>query len=91
VHIEPKEAGGKITIDYFSNDDLDLILDVLNRTKSSNLGAGLLSEVEAGPVEGVYPEEGKEALESLDDRNLEEKKESEEEIEDLYNLKNFSL
>jgi ParB family chromosome partitioning protein len=30
VHIEPKEAGGKITIDYFSPEDLDGILKVFD-------------------------------------------------------------
>lgn len=30
VHIEPKEVGGKIQIDYFSDDDLKKILEVLN-------------------------------------------------------------
>jgi ParB family chromosome partitioning protein len=84
VHIEPKEAGGKITIDYFSNDDLDLILSVLSKTAS----------VEASTVEAVetnYPEEQKEIMQSLDDRTDQERRESEEEVEDLYNLKNFSL
>jgi hypothetical protein len=82
VHIEPKEAGGKITIDYFSNDDLDIILQVLNRQKES---------IETTPITDSYPEAEKELIESLDDRNMEEKKESEEEVEDLYNLKNFTL
>jgi len=86
VHIEPKEAGGKITIDYFSNEDLDIILDVLNRTRSTGLEVELPS-----PVTETYPEAQKEMVQELDDRNSEEKKESEEEVEDLYNLKNFSL
>ena len=37
------------------------------------------------------PESEKELIESLDDRNKEEATKSEEEVDDLYNLKNFSL
>lgn len=33
VHIERKEKGGKIMIDFFSNDDLRAILDAVNKNK----------------------------------------------------------
>lgn len=85
VHIEPKEAGGKITIDYFSNDDLDIILAVLNKQQAAT------PSIEAIPDAETYPEQQKEQVQELDDRDAQEKQESEEEIEDLYNLKNFSL
>ena len=35
VHIEKKEVGGQIKIDYFSSDDLRNILDMLNKTSSN--------------------------------------------------------
>ncbi len=35
VHIERKEKGGKIMIDFFSNEDLRAILDVVNKQKTS--------------------------------------------------------
>jgi ParB family chromosome partitioning protein len=101
VHIEPKEAGGKITIDYFSNEDLDIILGVLkNSASSTEVTAPHTSDapVEIIPVNPEIspnfeesPESEKELIASLDDRNSEEVKQSEEEVEDLYNLKNFSL
>jgi ParB family chromosome partitioning protein len=109
VHIEPKEAGGKITIDYFSNDDLDLILAVLKK-EGGSIPQGALDQiapvviqetavdapeiVRAPDGEIVFeesPESAKEMVQSLDDRNKDEEKQSEEEIDDLYNLKNFSL
>ncbi|MCA9761363.1 MAG: ParB/RepB/Spo0J family partition protein, partial [Streptococcus sp.] len=33
VHIEPKENGGQITIDYFTIDDLELILDSMKKVE----------------------------------------------------------
>lgn len=91
VHIEPKEAGGKITIDYFSNEDLDLILGVLNRTKGIELPQAPAGEIIELNATLAYPEQQKEMVQELDDRDVQEKQESEEEVEDLYNLKNFSL
>lgn len=36
VHIEPKEKGGKITIDYFTLKDLDSIIGALKKTEEKN-------------------------------------------------------
>jgi ParB family chromosome partitioning protein len=94
VHIEPKEAGGKITIDYFSNEDLDIILGVLkNTTGTPESAVAQVSTPSTEPIADFEesPESEKEMIASLDDRNSEEIKQSEEEVEDLYNLKNFSL
>jgi hypothetical protein len=70
-------------------------LAVLNHQK------GMIDQMTMPPITDVpladqvitegYPEAEKEMINSLDDRNSQEKIESEEEIEDLYNLKNFSL
>lgn len=71
VHIEQKEKGGKITIDFFSNDDLRSILDVVNSKK-----------VAAAPTD-VVTEETK----MLDDRSAEEKeKEENDEIYSVDNF-----
>ncbi len=86
VHIERKEVGGYITIDFFSNDDLKTILDVISNTEKSNLSMleKYESTVEKAPIES------KEEVEVLDDRSTDEIKKSEEDT-DLYNLKNFSI
>ncbi|HEY0979969.1 MAG TPA: ParB/RepB/Spo0J family partition protein [Candidatus Paceibacterota bacterium] len=83
VHIEPKEAGGKITIDYFSNDDLETIMAAFTTKPSSDTG------VPVDAQEAAYQE--REEVNGLDDRSVQEVREAEEETEDLYNLKNFSL
>lgn len=36
VHIEPKEKGGRITIDYFTLGDLDSIIDSLKKSENAN-------------------------------------------------------
>ncbi len=73
VHIEPREVGGKITIDYFSPEDLETIMNTLanERVAAAQTPAPSIAE--------------------LDDRDKEEIVQSEEDIEDLYNIKNFSL
>ncbi len=102
VHIQQGEVGGKITIDYFSNDDLDVIVDVLGKaqargTTEENFKAFIATK-EGTPVsenissEQVLEERAeKEEVALLDDRNKEEVKESEEDVDSLYNIKNFSL
>ncbi|HSE56688.1 MAG TPA: ParB/RepB/Spo0J family partition protein, partial [Candidatus Paceibacterota bacterium] len=82
VHIERKELGGKITIDFFSQDDLKNLLTVFEG-----------KEVQAAPEAPSEVAAEAEALgepELLDDRSKEEAQKSEEEL-DLYNIKNFSL
>ncbi|MFZ4500396.1 MAG: ParB/RepB/Spo0J family partition protein [Minisyncoccia bacterium] len=83
VHIEPKEAGGKITIDYFSNDDLETIMAAF--TNKSQPEAIIPQDAQ----EALY--QAREEVSGLDDRSVQEVREAEEETEDLYNLKNFSL
>ncbi len=97
VHIDKKESGGKITIDFFSKEDLAELLKILQ--SGENVGTDRLArhvesvstETEVTPL--PMADEGlndKEMIEMLDDRNSEEKKKSEEEA-DLYNISNFSL
>jgi ParB family chromosome partitioning protein len=90
VHIEKGLTGGKITIDFFSNDDVRAILDLLS-TKDKRKVDELLNKhiADMGSVDAVPKLDETEAA-VIDDRSAEEKK-AEEESEDLYSVKNFSL
>jgi ParB family chromosome partitioning protein len=90
VHIEKGEKGGKITIDFFSNDDVRAILELLS-TKDKRKVDELLNKHIAtiGDVSNV-PKITEEESAVIDDRSPIEKKEDEE-SEDLYSVKNFSL
>lgn len=88
VHIEPREDGGKILIDYFSNADLDTILSAFKGDiKGTQKSAQQLEPVEAAKRD----EAEKGTVEDLDDRSIDEVSKSEEDVDDLYNIKNFSL
>ncbi|MEA3398959.1 MAG: ParB/RepB/Spo0J family partition protein [Patescibacteria group bacterium] len=81
VFIDKKENGGQITIDFFSNDDLKMIIELLKSNEGKTSTEMLNKFIE---VNGFQEDKSKEVLE--DDRDEDEK-----EDEDLYNLKNFSL
>lgn len=97
VQINKRENGGKITIDFFSDSDLEMIVNLIKakgefqpnkaRVKTENL----LREQESGEAHGEIIE-ARETVSGesapLDDRSKEEKKKEEEE---LYNIKNFSI
>ena len=90
VHIEKGEKGGKITIDFFSNDDVRAILDMLDSQKKRKadelLNKHIASVDETAGISKITEEEAP----FMDDRSLLEKKQDEE-SEDLYSVKNFSL
>lgn len=97
VHIERKENGGKITIDFFSNDDLHSILSVVEHAEKKNPHEALnrfdATQPQITPVgelaidsTAVATEPAQDTM--VDDRGVEEKEESDD---DLYNIKNFSL
>jgi ParB family transcriptional regulator, chromosome partitioning protein len=100
VHIERKETGGHITIDFFSNDDLKTILDLIkNNTEEQNINMMSRFEESQGinPNVSVPLETGEVSVESepesstpVDDRSADEIKESEEDV-DLYNINKFSI
>ena len=89
MRIERKEVGGKITIDFFSDDDLKTILDIVNSKgvrSVASTSVDLASAAAATPeVVVVVNEEA-----PLDDRSKEEI-EAHENEEELYSLKNFSI
>lgn len=94
VHIEKKELGGQIMIDFFTTEDLHTILALLqsNQIKSKSEMMDKFAETEEGQkvAEETYPGEVAREGELFDDRLKSEIQESEEEV-DLYNIKNFSI
>lgn len=86
VRIDKKDFGGKLTIDFFSKEDLDSLIQAL-QSKGVSLHDEKFANVET-PI--VSPEEKSEEVEMLDDRDEGDKKKSEEDA-DLYNISNFSL
>jgi ParB family chromosome partitioning protein len=95
VHIERKERGGKIMIDFFSNDDLRSILEVVSKSNKQDLGANSLLNRHIAKNEGGLDTEKTDLTTQieepalLDDRSQEEKKEEEE--QDLYSVDNFTV
>lgn len=93
VHIERKTIGGKITIDFFSSDDLQNLINLITNgahntppspidQETEQLREEILSIGEIGSEEEIQtPSEAAEEI-------IEPKK---EEGEDLYNIKGFSI
>ena len=94
VHIERKEKGGQITIDFFSHADLYEILEMLKsnkeKTPSAMIDKFLSENKEILSDQANEHRTHKEESTMLEDRTIDEIRESEND-EDLYNLKNFSL
>jgi ParB family chromosome partitioning protein len=83
VHIDRKDLGGQIKIDFFSTEDLRTILDLINKNETENKPADLL---ERHIAETAVQGENKEV--PLDDRSKEEIKTDDT---DLYNISKFSV
>jgi ParB family chromosome partitioning protein len=84
VHIEKKELGGQIKIDYFSTEDLREILELIQKGNVEKKGNEMLENHIANTMTSA-DETPKEAL---DDRS---KNEVEQDDADLYNISNFSV
>lgn len=54
VKIERKEVGGKVTIDFLSNDDLHVILDLLNKQKEAAVVDPKMEQAELAEDDGLY-------------------------------------
>ncbi len=93
VQIDRKESGGKIVIDFFSNDDLRGILNAIKNGGGEALGVvGDMivpmeenSELQEAPIDDTGVPEG------VSHEEVEKEREKEEKEEELYGLKNFSL
>lgn len=82
VHIEKTEKGGQVKIDFFSNEDLRNILDLINKSKEEKKPDEMLEKhiTEVGlPQKDETP---------LDDRNKEEIKADDDK---LYDISSFSV
>jgi ParB family chromosome partitioning protein len=87
VHIEKKEAGGQIKIDYFSTDDLREILELIHKSEIEKKPADMLEKhINQTEVKEEVKEETN--AEAIDDRS---KEESAKDETDLYNISNFSV
>lgn len=86
VHIEQREVGGKILIDFFSGDDLKSIAEILHAggEKKNNI-----AEDDKPIEEGDIKEE---IVASTKDQPIDDRPEVERDNEeDIYSVKNFSI
>ena len=88
VAIERRENGGKLTIDFFTNDDLRMILDLINSNKQRDTKEMLNRHI-ASVTKKESEEVTESSAQSLDDRSREEK--LKQDNEDLYSVTNFSI
>jgi ParB family chromosome partitioning protein len=97
VHIDRKESGGQIKIDYFSTEDLRAILDLIKKSENERRPDEMLEHHIASTTNNSTPEiVGSEASmitadsedKPIDDRSKEDIKEDDA---NLYNISNFSL
>lgn len=79
VHIERKEQGGYITIDFFTNDDLHGILEMIKSTEVKGKSSMLDSFIATQQIEHTTPVEDT------------PKPKDDDESSSLYSIKNFSL
>ncbi len=103
VSIEKRENGGKILIDFFSNDDLQVILELLKSNKIKSPTEMLDRHIENNPIPPVnefipnyvrdpgLAEMTIEDVNNLDDRTPEQKKEDENTEDEIYSITNFSI
>lgn len=82
VHIDRKEVGGQIKIDFFSNEDLRSILDLLKRVEANKNAPDMLESYIAQSQEGNLPPPVAPTVEQPPE---------EKEEENLYDISNFSL
>jgi ParB family transcriptional regulator, chromosome partitioning protein len=85
VSIEKRENGGKILIDFFTNDDLHQILELIKSNQKKQGTEMLNKHIEQS-------ENGSDDVRNLDDRSEEEKfRDENSSDEELYSIKNFSI
>ncbi len=89
VSIEKRENGGKILIDFFSNEDLRDILELIKSNQRKPITAMLDRHLENNPLSEVKDSEA--TPEDLDDRTPEEIKIDENSDDEIYSIKNFSI
>jgi ParB family chromosome partitioning protein len=104
VHIEKKDVGGRVTIDFFSNEDLHQILEMMKTQELKPMDAMMNAYIERGIPEtplvsvadAVRVELGEDLheftkeVDPIDDRTPEEKRNDESDA-DLYSINQFTL
>ncbi len=104
VHIEKKDVGGRVTIDFFSNEDLHQILEMMKTQELKPMDAMMNAYIERGVPEtplvsvadAVRVELGEDLheftkeVDPIDDRTPEEKRNDESDA-DLYSINQFTL
>ena len=93
VHVEQRKDGGKIMIDFFSEEDLHAILNMMTKAGTASVGGKAGSDervVGAKRTSEAEPAFTETPSIPLDDRSEVEKK-ADDESDDLYSIKNFSL
>lgn len=86
VHIDRKESGGQIKIDYFSTEDLRAILELIHKGESEKKMTDMMEKHIATEAAKVSETTTPEA--PIDDRSKDEVKSDDA---DLYNISNFSV
>ena len=96
VHIDRKELGGQIRIDYFSMEDLRTILGLINKSSGEKRPTDSLAQAEM--LENYIANEAAKSPSSPDTLNVNDvpiddrsKEEIKKDDSDLYNVSNFSV
>src|SRR3989339_703298 len=86
VHIEKKELGGQIKIDYFSTEDLRAILDLINKQ-------GEIKKMDSMLENFIAKNNSKEEIPTLEETPVDDrtKEDINKDDADLYNISNFSV
>ena len=85
VHIDRKELGGQVKIDFFSTEDLRSILDLIHKSENDKRPNDMLDNF----ISKNNLEENNVATEApIDDRSKDEAKKDEDK---LYDISNFNL
>jgi ParB family chromosome partitioning protein len=84
VHIDRKELGGQIRIDFFSTEDLRAILDSINKSVTEKKSEEMMENYITQNEQNALPEEEI----PIDDRMNDEIREDDS---SLYNLSNFNI
>lgn len=88
VHIDKRELGGQIKIDFFSTEDLRTILDLIGKSQAGKKPENMLEKHIAEENSNTQNTQENKDETPIDDRNKEEIQEDEN---SLYDLSNFSV
>jgi len=91
VQIEPKDFGGRVTIDYFSTNDLRNFLDLVNASLEKHFGGSLKFDHPDNFLGEEKDDKLAESLEQAVEGGSENKTNDDPEQEDLYSVGNFSI